>query len=267
MRKHHLWGILVLLPVLTQASFAQVVEIPFENSAQTADIVVEDMGKLVETDPFYVNPAEYEQNPPDFSEFLATGNYFYNLLPDKFSTGVEESLGTILLNRAPLLVYESPKTERAFSATWSIDPENGTAEMLSSTGKPGLFDIHLNSRSLRIDYFHSFCEIPPEDELSALLEPCISYSYVSYTQDPADVRETLNTLVDAEVIRADGTVQELTVQILAYSEGNNRYSHEYYFEETLTDDVVEFRFSLHLPESEPVVTQIEPTKVQFTFGR
>ncbi len=267
MKKRHFFALAVLVSMLAQASFAQVVEIPFENPGQTEDIVLENMGKLVENDPFYVNPAEYEQNPPDFSEFLATGNYYYHLLPDKFSTGVEESLGTILLNPNPLLTYASPKTERAFSAAWSIDPETGEAEMLSSTGKPGLLGLELNSRSLRVDHFSGVCEIPPEDELSALLESCFSYMYVTYTQDPADVRETLNTLVDAEAVHADGTVQELTVQILAYSEGNNRYSHEYYFEEMLTDDVVEFRFSLHLPETAPVITQTEPTKVQFTFVR
>lgn len=68
-----------------------------------------------------------------------------------------------------------------------------------------------------------------------------------WSVDPAEVRGTLNTLVFAEAVTADGTVHALAFDYLALG-GNNHYDHDYYFAETLYNDVVEFRFSLHLPE-------------------
>lgn len=259
--KHRLTFLLaaVLLCGMANPSFAQAVEKPFENSPQTADISASTVGNIVGNGDISASSGKSEQTPPESHE-TSTEDTDFSTFSEKFSTEetaaadplpVEKSpLEFLYLTRVNTEAYDTLFTDRAFSAVWSVDAENGTAELTEFTGKPELFDISLHSQGISVDYLVRFHEIVGDDTLGKLLTECISYEYEGLTRNPADVRAKLNTLVSAEAVTADGTVHTLTFDYLGLGGGSNHYDHDYHFNEILYDDVVEFRFSLHMPEKD-----------------
>ncbi len=245
-------------------SFAQAVEKPFENQPQSTDISPVTVGNIVGNGAISASSDKNAQTAPESHE-NPTEDTKFSTFSEKFSTEdissaaahpVEKSpLEFLYLTRIRTEAYTDILTDRAFSAVWSIDAENRTAELTAFTGKPELFEISLHSQGISIDYLGNFHEITGEDTLGDLLNECISYEFAGFTKDPAAVRDMLNTLVSAEAVTSDGVVHPLTFDYLGLGGGNGHYDHDYYFTESLYDDVVEFRFSLHLPEPEPVPMQ------------
>lgn len=238
-------------------SFEQPVEKPLGNSTQTEEIPSKTLENHVGNGGISANSVESTQITPENSE-TPEENEKFSTFSENFSTGsaadtapVEKSpLPGLALTKVNPDRYEDTYTDTLFSGVWTIDAVNRTAELVEFTGKPELFQISMASEGISVDYLANTYIGHNSKTIQNMLAQCISYEFgfpiEARTAD--ECRDTLNELVSASVVKADGTVQEITFDSLGYWQGNNHYWHSYTFSEPLYDDVTEFRFSLHLPD-------------------